>query len=184
MYKAIVGLGNPGPQYTQTRHNIGFLIVDAFAKKIEALWSSNRDADITVIDFNNGSFILAKPQQFMNNSGIIIPLLKKRNIPPEEIIIVHDELDLPFGTIKIKKGGSARGHNGMRSIIAHGGEATTRVRVGIGRPQHASEVSDYVLSAFTEDSTEIKKIITDAINLLEQLVINNPPKNIPFNFKT
>lgn len=146
--KAIIGLGNPGPKYEYTRHNIGFLILDALAQKIGAHISSKENMELAHASINGRQVLLIKPQTFMNESGKVIPFLKKQGIKPEEILIIHDELELPEGVIKEKFGGSHKGHNGLKSIIGQIGPDFYRLRFGIGRPENKEEVPNYVLQKF------------------------------------
>ena len=152
----IVGLGNPGPQYASTRHNIGFLVIDQIADAL--------GVNLTQTKFNgvygqgrlkSGEPVtLLKPQTFMNLSGkSVAPCAQFFKIPPTRMIIVHDELEFPFGVIRVKVGGGHAGHNGLKSINSSlGTNAFLRLRVGIGRPKRGV-VSNYVLSAFSSDES-------------------------------
>ena len=169
--KAIIGLGNPGPQFAETRHNIGFRIVDALAEKFGASWFEEKNAQLTNIVINDSKkILLCKPQTFMNDSGTVIPMLNKKGIKAENILVVHDELEKPFGNISIRVGGSARGHNGLRSLIEHCGPDFMRLRFGIGRPERKEMVSNYVLQNFTEPVHEIERLIQVAVAKIEELV--------------
>ena len=168
--KAIIGLGNPGSQFANTRHNIGFRVVDALAQKCGASWSHEKNMETTKISINDIPIFLCKPQTFMNNSGEVIPLLNKKGIKSENILVVHDELEKPFGNVLIRFGGSARGHNGLRSIIQYAGPDFMRLRCGIGRPEKPEMVSDYVLQKFTEPAFEVAHMIDVAVEKIEELV--------------
>lgn len=168
--KCIVGLGNPGPRFVKTRHNIGFMILDALCDRYHGSWQRKDLMDVCDIRSGDQRIILVKPQTFMNESGKIMPALAKQGIKAENIVVVHDELEKPFGKVNIKQGGSARGHNGLRSIIAHIGADFARLRFGISRPESKDMVSDYVLSRFAETDTEIELGIEQAIELLEELL--------------
>ena len=152
----IVGLGNPGSKYANTRHNIGFLVIDRLADQLGVQLSQQKfDGYYGQGSLSAGTPItLLKPQTFMNLSGkSVAPCAQFFKIPPERIIIVHDELEFPFGIIRVKVGGGHAGHNGLKSIHASmGTNAFLRLRVGIGRP-HRGSVSDYVLSSFSSDDT-------------------------------
>ena len=111
--KAIIGLGNPGPHYYYTRHNIGFRIIDALAKGIW-LMANQESKKCNMLNMIDKKIVFIKPQTFMNDSGKVIPALLKQGIKPENILVIHDELEQPFGAIKIRLGGSARGHNGLK----------------------------------------------------------------------
>lgn len=163
--KAIIGLGNPGPQFYNTRHNIGFRVIDAIADKLNAQWRTKDNLELSEIALDNKNIILIKPQTFMNLSGKIWPYLSKRGINPEEILIIHDELELPFGKLAFKTGGSAKGHNGLKSFISIIGENFSRLRFGISRPENKDNVPDYVLQKFKEPETELENFISQAANL-------------------
>lgn len=165
--KAIIGLGNPGSQYSLTRHNIGFRIVDALQEQYGGHWQSRDNMDITRIKIDDHAIILVKPTTFMNSSGNVLRWLMAQGIEPEEMLVVHDDLELPFGKISFKHGGSARGHNGVKSIIAAGGEKTFRLRFGIDRPVDKDLVPHYVLEKFKEDPAHIQQSIEQAIALLQ-----------------
>jgi len=163
---AIIGLGNPGPKYQATRHNIGFQIVDALAQQYNGSWNQKEVMDSASIMINGHKVLLVKPQTFMNTSGKVIPLLNKQGIKAQNILVVHDELEYPFGKVKLRFGGSARGHNGLRSIIEHCGKDFARLRFGIGRPEDKRMVGNYVLQAFSEDLAEIDQQIDQSIDLI------------------
>jgi peptidyl-tRNA hydrolase, PTH1 family len=133
--KIIIGLGNPGKQYHHNRHNIGFLILDALAEKHNAAWQKKTDRETAEIEVDGEKILLVKPQTFMNNSGKVVPSLLKQGIKAENLLVVHDELEKPFGKIELKTGGSHKGHNGLRSIIEFCGADFHRLRFGIGRPE-------------------------------------------------
>lgn len=166
---AIIGLGNPGPQFTKTRHNIGFMVLDALAERYHTSFKKYENAEIATISINNKPVLLIKPQTFMNDSGKVMSWVRKKNIAPEQILVIHDELELPFGVIKLKEGGSAKGHNGLRSLIAHGAQQCKRLRMGIGRPEHKEEVPDYVLQRFKESQDSLVIFINEAITFIETL---------------
>lgn len=170
MIKAIIGLGNPGHKFTHTRHNIGFRVIEAFGELYNAQWRTKDSFEYAEITKDSHKILLIKPQTFMNNSGVVIPFLTKQGIKPEEIIVVHDELELPFGVIKYKVGGSAKGHNGLKSIIAACGDNFGRLRCGIDRPEVKEEVPDYVLSQFTESEEVLSSFICAAVQQLQSYV--------------
>jgi len=150
----VAGLGNPGEKYKNTRHNIGFLVIDEITKSLT--FSNINNPNFKAIVKKSGSTIYAKPQTFMNLSGESIgSIVDYYNILDENIIIVHDDLDLAFGVVKFKKGGSHGGHNGLKSIDNHIGKEYIRVRVGIGKPESKAEVSSYVLSNFSKEQLEL-----------------------------
>ena len=164
--KAIIGLGNPGGQYVYTRHNIGFRIVDELVIRHDGIWRKRDDMEFAEIQLKGSSILVIKPQTFMNLSGKVIPYLQKRGINIPEILVVHDELEKPFGVVVLKQGGSAKGHNGLKSIIAHGGTDFWRLRFGIGRPENKEEVPDYVLKGFKEPKEKVNELIDQAIALI------------------
>ena len=153
----IVGLGNPGPKYANTRHNVGFMIVDALASRlgidlrvkdnVEVGWGRDRDARIG----------LAKPLTFMNLSGEAVrPLASYNNVEPEHILVIYDDLHLDVGHIRLRPGGSSGGHNGITSVCDHlGTNDVPRLRIGIGSDFPSGQQSDYVLSTFTPQQKDI-----------------------------
>ena len=154
--KFVVGLGNPGRKYDRTRHNLGFLVVDRLAADEQiAIKREVCDALVGELPTSNGPVLLVKPQTFMNRSGdAVAALLKKFHSSPEELIVVCDDLDLPFGRIRIRPGGGSGGHRGLRSIIEKtGGAPFCRVRLGIGRPPEGVNPEDFVLERFQPDET-------------------------------
>lgn len=157
MTKLVIGLGNPGEEYKNHRHNIGFIIIDKLAQNLSLKFDNNKKKSLfTKAKLNNTDFILLKPQTFMNLSGeSAIYISKFFNIKPEDIIVIYDDMDIPFGTFKIKKGGSSGGHNGIKSLIAQlQTDDFIRLRVGIGRPSFGKKVNDYVLSSFSKSERE------------------------------
>lgn len=157
MTKLVIGLGNPGEEYKNHRHNIGFIIIDKLAQNLSLKFDNNKKKSLfTRAKLNNTDFILLKPQTFMNLSGeSAIYISKFFNIKPEDIIVIYDDMDIPFGTFKIKKGGSSGGHNGIKSLIAQlQTDDFIRLRVGIGRPSFGKKVNDYVLSSFSKSERE------------------------------
>lgn len=171
MIKAIIGLGNPGKQYQYQRHNIGFRIIDLLAQNHGASWQQKELMEIATIQHDNHAIILIKPQTFMNSSGAVIPYLIKKGIKPEEILVIHDELELLFGQIKTKQGGSHKGHNGLRSIIAACGDQFMRLRFGISRPADRNDVPTYVLQNFSlQESDQLPSLIENALAAVESLI--------------
>ncbi len=163
---AIIGLGNPGPKYSLNRHNIGFLVVDALAMRHGGEWQKKELMEVATIRINDQKVLLVKPQTFMNSSGKVLPFLNKQGIKAENILVVHDELEYPFGKLKIRFGGSARGHNGLRSIIDFCGKEFARLRFGIGRPEEKKDVGNYVLQNFSERIEELEILIEQAVDMI------------------
>lgn len=170
--KAIIGLGNPGFKYYKNRHNIGFRIVDEISNQFSGQWVPKDNFEVAEIrmdpqDFSQKPILLIKPLTYMNKAGAVIPYLLKKGIKPEEILVIHDELEKDFGKISLKFSGSARGHNGLRSIIGVIGKDFWRLRFGIGRPQEKSEVADFVLTNFFPQEEEILyNLIQQSIDLV------------------
>jgi peptidyl-tRNA hydrolase, PTH1 family len=172
--KIIAGLGNPGDLYRMTRHNMGFLVVDALAdesgiavqkKKFEALLGDGRIAGHRVL--------IAKPQTFMNLSGMSIrQLLDFYQKTTEDLLVVHDDLDLPFATVRVKVGGGDGGHKGLRSLIEHLGDANfTRVRLGIGKPLFREDVEHYVLQAVPKaDLEQMAEAVRTACDAVREIL--------------
>lgn len=165
--QAIIGLGNPGPKFNYTRHNIGFMVLDALAAEFDAAWrSANNNLELCELYINDKNILLIKPQTFMNTSGLVIPYLTKKGIKPENILVVHDELEIAFGAVKLRFGGSARGHNGLRSIIEACGPNFWRLRMGIGRPVDNTQVGDFVLQKFNESPELVNQMTQTAVELI------------------
>lgn len=159
----IVGLGNPGRLYMHNRHNVGFHVVELLAKRHSLVFDRRKaKAQIARGRIGDADVTLAKPQTFMNLAGAsVAPLLSALRLTPTDLLVVYDDLDLPVGALRLRPGGSAGGHHGMESIIAHvGSREFARLRVGIGRPGDRSpdEVADYVLSNF---STSERRVMAD-----------------------
>lgn len=155
--KLIVGLGNPGPSYLKNRHNVGFMVLDAFQSFYNLPpFKSKTKAFITEGIIQGIKCLLLKPMGYMNLSGpIVFQAASFYKIPPENIIVVHDDLDLPLGTIRVKIGGGSGGHNGLRSLDAHGSPNYYRLRLGIGHPGHKDLVASYVLQDFRPQELEM-----------------------------
>ena len=157
----IAGLGNPGPEYAGNRHNAGFMVADLLAERMGARFTRDRSrAAVTTGRLAGFPVTLAKPLTFMNLSGRPVAALRTFfKIPPERIVVVHDELDLPFAAIRLKQGGGDNGHNGLRSVTAAlGTREYFRVRVGIGRPPGRMDPADFVLHDF---STAERKLVPE-----------------------
>ena len=157
-----VGLGNPGSQYENTRHNIGFRVIDKLVDDLSA-----RDISKTSFQgklYRSASSLFLKPTTFMNLSGKSLQTVKNFfKVELEDIIVIHDDIDLPFGAVRFKKGGGHGGHNGLRSIDSHVTKEYLRVRVGVGKPEHKSQVSDYVLHDFNEDEKKVLDKLIDHV---------------------
>mgnify|MGYP001222887082 CR=1 FL=1 len=170
--KLIVGLGNPGKQYENTRHNIGFKIVDLFARSVNInVEKVKEQALVGEISQAGEKILLVKPQTYMNLSGQAIGSLARwHKVNPQDILVIYDDLDLPVGQLRLRVKGGAGGHNGIISTIAHlGTNEFPRMRIGIGRPAVGSEVADYVLDSFLPTERDIIEDVSnkaiDALNL-------------------
>jgi peptidyl-tRNA hydrolase, PTH1 family len=159
--KIIVGLGNPGKEYERTRHNAGFMVVDEIARRFNLSAWKTKDSARQIYD-SVRRVVLVEPVSFMNLSGTPVRLISSwYRTPPEEILVVVDEMDLPFGRLRMRPFGGHGGHNGLRSIIATVGDRFPRLRVGVSRPEYDS--IDHVLSPFTKDeSARLPSIIAAA----------------------
>ena len=167
----IAGLGNPGTKYKNTRHNIGFMVINKITESLSLINinKSNFKSEL----FKSSNTLFSKPQTFMNESGQAIgSIINYYNIENESIIIIHDDLDLPFGTIKFKLGGGHGGHNGLKSIDNHIGQNYIRIRVGIGKPKDKTKIANFVLSDFSkEEIKSLDSIISHIISSIEALKI-------------
>jgi len=170
----VAGLGNPGPSYAGNRHNAGFMVADALAGRIGSAFKRDRSRAQTATGRLAGlPVIIAKPASFMNLSGApVASLAGFYKIPLERIVVVHDDLDLPFGTIRLKQGGGNGGHNGLRSVThALGSREYYRVRIGIGRPPGRADPADYVLKDFgSAERKELPLVIELAADAVEVLL--------------
>jgi PTH1 family peptidyl-tRNA hydrolase len=155
--KIIVGLGNPGPEHLMTRHNAGFWFVDALAGKFGGRFRSHAryQGEVARIEIAGNEITLLKPMTYMNRSGLAIrALVDYLKVPVEQVLVAHDELDLPVGQTRFKLGGGHGGHNGLRDTITHVGPDFWRLRIGIGHPGDKSEVIDYVLRRAPKEEEE------------------------------
>lgn len=171
----VVGLGNPGPNYAKTRHNIGFMVADTLAGRIGETFKVHKKSGAQVVTgrLAGRSVVLAKPRVYMNESGRHIgPLAKFYSVSPADIVVVHDDLDLDFGRIRLKLGGGEGGHNGLRSLVsALGTKDFQRVRIGIGRPPGRKDPAAFVLENFTAaERAEVPTIIEQAADACELLL--------------
>jgi PTH1 family peptidyl-tRNA hydrolase len=158
----VVGLGNPGPEYERTRHNVGQRVLDVLASRLRGRWERVAESHTASVRWRGDTVYLVKPRSFMNVSGPAVRgVLRKLGAEPTDLILVYDDIDLPLGTVRVRMSGSAGGHNGVRSLIdALGTEQMRRVKVGIGRPEHKRHVPDHVLSGFEPDE---EPIVTEAV---------------------
>lgn len=172
--KIIAGLGNPGSEYARTKHNVGWMLVDALAERLGAGdWRQHEKGLVAEARIGAEKVLLVKPQTYMNNSGECIgPLMRWYKLEPEDVIAVHDDMDIPAGMVRIRKKGSAGGHNGIKSLIAHiGSEKFGRVRIGVGRPLPGWSVINHVLAPFSdEDVPKIREAIEYLLPAVECIV--------------
>lgn len=156
--KFLVGLGNPGLEYAKTRHNLGFILLDIFAQKHGLTWSDAHKYQSLQAKYDGYLFI--KPQTFMNNSGdAVVQLLRFYKVLPQDLLVLHDDVDLEFGRVKVQVGGGSAGHHGIEDIVSKSGTADfTRIRFGVGRPTDKNiSISDYVLSNFLDTEMDFVK---------------------------
>ncbi|WP_431813241.1 aminoacyl-tRNA hydrolase [Kocuria sp. cx-455] len=171
----VVGLGNPGDRYAGTRHNAGAMVLAELAHRAGAKMSAHKTrAAVAETRMSPGAprLVLAQPMSYMNASGgPVSSLLKYYDLGLENLVVVHDEIDLPFGTVKLKRGGGEGGHNGLRDITkALGTKDYIRVRVGVGRPPGRMDTADYVLKRFSgAEAKELPLVISDAADAVEML---------------
>ena len=155
--RVVVGLGNPGPEYQDTRHNVGQRVLDVLAKTVRGSWRRDGATIVARGRWRGEEVRLVKPQAFMNESGpVVAKALRRAEAGPADLILVYDDIDLPLGTVRLRMKGSHGGHNGVRSVIdALGTEEIKRVKVGIGRPDHKGDVPDHVLTSFERDEMSV-----------------------------
>jgi PTH1 family peptidyl-tRNA hydrolase len=173
----VAGLGNPGDKYRSTRHNAGAMVAELLAERAGERFRKTRfvPADVAETRIAGERVLLARSHRFMNDSGPSFASVARKNlVPPEQLIAVHDEIDLPFGALRIKLGGSTAGHNGLNSLVsALRSEDFLRVRVGVGRPPGRGDPIGYVLKPFSKDQLpDVPLLIDDAADAVESLIEN------------
>lgn len=173
----VVGLGNPGARYVDTRHNAGFLVVDAVARRQAVSIDRSQHGALTAkARFGSAAAVLAKPQEFMNLSGRAAQKLanfyKVEDL--DHVVVVHDDMDLPFGDVRVKRGGGHGGHNGLRDLHKHlGGPGYVRVRVGVGRPPQGWDPANYVLGRWADDeASRLSDVVAEAADAVEAVVMD------------
>ena len=183
MFKLIVGLGNPGSKYEETRHNAGFLLLDEVARGYSAGFTAEKkfQGETSRVMIDNRDIRLLKPTTFMNLSGESVQAMASfYRIEPEQILVAHDELDLLPGTVRLKQGGGHGGHNGLRDIIKHMGRDFWRIRLGIGHPGDAKQVSNFVLKRAPKSESELLlRCIDDVMREMPNIV--NDRMNVAMN---
>jgi len=176
----VVGLGNPDLPYRNNRHNVGFMVIDALiddSPSLEKITKSTFKGEL----FKAPSMLLLKPSTYMNLSGESVRAVDDY-FKPDRIVVIHDDLDLPFGTVRFKIGGGHGGHNGLRSIDAHIGVEYIRVRIGIGKPVHKSDVAHYVLSDFSACQREFLPQIIVHVSQSVRAFIANDLKEVALQY--
>jgi PTH1 family peptidyl-tRNA hydrolase len=173
----VAGLGNPGDKYRSTRHNAGAMVAELLAERAGERFRKTRfvPAEVAETRIAGERVLLARSHRFMNDSGPSFASVARKNlVPPEQLIAVHDEIDLPFGALRIKLGGSTAGHNGLNSLVsALRSEDFLRVRVGVGRPPGRGDPIGYVLKPFSKDQLpDVPLLIDDAADAVESLIEN------------
>jgi PTH1 family peptidyl-tRNA hydrolase len=176
MIKLFVGLGNPGPEYEATRHNAGFWWIDALSRELKAPLSLDKSyhGQVARVTINGQNVWLLKPLTFMNLSGApVVALAQFFKVPVDNVVAVHDELDVPYGQVRVKRGGGEGGHNGLRSMSKSlGSKEYARVRFGIGRPPGRQDPADYVLSDFSGgERKELEFLVDRAADVVEAVVL-------------
>lgn len=186
MFRLVVGVGNPGPQYALTKHNIAWLLFDSFPLTQGASWKSKFKGEYCDVDVRGQKTTFLKPQTYMNLSGESVqPLAAFYKITPQEILVVHDEVDIPFGQVHFKMGGGLAGHNGLKSITELlGTENFGRMRIGVGRPVHGS-MADWVLAPFAGDmKIQLPLLLEKLHGPLEDCVLSGISKVSVLNKKS
>ena len=173
--KVIVGLGNPGREYAGTRHNVGFMVADEMARRLDLQW--RKDADITFAkSFGEYAFWVVKPQTFMNRSGYAVSRFAEyHQIEPADLLVVVDDVDLPLGRIRVRATGSAGTHNGLKSVVEQlGTREFPRLRLGVGRGDARRDLADYVLATFDSgELPEVKKFIIRATDAAQMFAVDD-----------
>ncbi|MBV51391.1 MAG: aminoacyl-tRNA hydrolase [Nitrospinae bacterium] len=177
----IIGLGNPGPRYEITRHNIGFLVADNLAEKHRVKLAHNKHKALYGEgEIEGHQVMIAKPMTYMNNSGQAVKsLISALKILPNKVLVIHDDIDLPLGKIKMKTKGGDAGQRGVRSITERlGTDQFYRVRVGVGRPDNSDDIVDYVLTAFTEgEAPLLNEVVEEAVRRIEETLVQMNKRN-------
>ncbi len=187
--KVVAGLGNPGARYAETRHNVGFATVDLLARRWGVRFGRGKcQAALCQRLVDGEQVILAKPRTFMNRSGVAVGcLLRLYSVAPSELIVIHDDLDLPLGRVRVKVGGASGGHRGLESVIEEIADSGfVRVRIGIGRPPAGVDPASYVLEPFLDDEREaVQGSVTRAADAVESVLAQGVERTLNvFNART
>jgi len=168
----VAGLGNPGKEYARTRHNVGHMVVDELARRHGGSFRSKFSGDLTDVRLDGARVALLKPQTYMNESGRSVGAATRfYKLPPEQLLVVHDEVDLELGRLQARAGGGLAGHNGLRSLGQHlGAQDFLRLRIGVGRPERGDSrpVADWVLSPF-DDVVDVEALVSRAADAVETI---------------
>jgi peptidyl-tRNA hydrolase, PTH1 family len=169
----VVGLGNPGREYERNRHNVGWLVADELARRLGGSWRSKLSGSLAEVRLVDHRVALLKPETFMNDSGRSVQAaMRFFKLPPDAVLVVHDDADLDVGRVQVRRGGGLAGHNGLRSVAAHlGTPEFLRLRVGVGRPERGDRrpLADFVLSDFDAD-TDVEAVVGKAADAAETVV--------------
>ncbi len=171
----LVGLGNPGRRYEETRHNVGFMVVERVVARAAGLWREKFRGRFAQVELGRERVVALEPHTFMNESGgSVRPAATFFKVPPADVLVVHDELDLPFGQIRLKQGGGDAGHKGLKSVTSHlGTPEYMRLRIGIGRPPAGfrGDVADFVLQAFASaERADLDDVVDGAADVVALVV--------------
>ena len=170
----VVGLGNPGPEYQDTRHNVGHRVLDGLARSLKKGWQREGQAMLARATWRGEPLYLIKPLTFMNVSGsVVAAALRRHHAGPADLVLVYDDIDLPLGTVRVRMKGSHGGHNGVRSVIESLGTSDVRrVKVGIGRPLRKEDVPDHVLTRFEpEEALAVDAVVAEAAERVLSLLL-------------
>jgi PTH1 family peptidyl-tRNA hydrolase len=162
MIKLVVGLGNPGEKYRNTRHNVGFMVIDELVRRLKLKhYREEALSHVYRARISGREVLLAKPQTYMNNSGLaVVNLLEEKEVHPEEMLVIYDDLDLPLGMTRLRLEGGSGGHRGVESIIRNiKTEKFPRLKIGIGRPKKKEDVVNYVLSPFSKEEQDLVRAV-------------------------
>ena len=164
--KCVVGLGNPGSKYELTRHNLGYMVVDAYARELGLSWRKSKKPALVA---SGPGVILVKPLTYMNNSGLAVgPIMQEHKLAPQDVLIIYDDVDLPLGTLRIRRKGSPGTHNGMRSITELLGMELMRLRLGMGPPPPHLELAHFVLTSFRpEEIPLVRTMVSQAVEAVD-----------------
>jgi peptidyl-tRNA hydrolase, PTH1 family len=171
----VVGLGNPGRKYRSTRHNAGFMAADLIVERGRLLASGRwPEGELALLEAQGARYLVEKPTTFMNESGrAVAQVLKTYGLDPSSVVVIHDDIDIPLGDVRVRRGGGTAGHRGLESIVREvGGRGFARVRVGIGRPPEGVDPAEYVLSRFGEEEAEdARSAVEEAASAAMDLVL-------------